>query len=73
MIAALLADLPSGMVPRARVIDHLLDLRGCLEPEDRHLVERTLADTPGITLVDHQWWVDCLTALDLDLAGAAAS
>ena len=48
---------PSGVISRSRVVDNLLDLRGSLPAHDRHLVDMVLAEVPGVTIVESQWWL----------------
>ena len=58
---------PTGVISRSRVVDQLLDLRSALPLRDRRLVDRVLADVPGITLVESQWWTDRLDSLISEL------
>jgi hypothetical protein len=51
------AERPTGLMSRSRVIDRLLDLRNVLPAPDRFRVDFILADVPGVTVVEAEWWL----------------
>jgi len=60
LVAGWREQAPSGVISRSRVLDNLLDLRGSLPTHDRHLVDTVLAEVPGVTIVEAQWWLSQL-------------
>ncbi|MEM9466070.1 MAG: hypothetical protein AAGA90_11890 [Actinomycetota bacterium] len=62
-----------GAVPRATVVDRLLDLRNAVEPNGRHWVDVVLASTPGANLVPGSWWSEQIDRLRFDLTVTAVA
>ncbi len=77
--AALLTSWSSPLLPRARVMDDLLDLRGTLGgyPAARARLDVALGSLPGQNLVAREWAVSAVTDVlssfaELTTAGSGA-
>ncbi|MFT7599306.1 MAG: hypothetical protein ACI8TP_002235 [Acidimicrobiales bacterium] len=58
MIEELKGEANGQLIDRGRVIDHLLDLRSAASDQE-HLVtllDSVLAELPGQTVVETEWW-----------------
>lgn len=66
-------QLDGRLTDRQRIIDHLLDLRlvSGEHPAMRGEVDHLLANVPGLTVVETQWWREQLDRLG-EVADAAA-
>lgn len=53
---------PGQLMDRGRVIDHLLDLRlaAGIDPALVAVLDQTLAEVPGKSVVELTWWRDTL-------------
>lgn len=53
------------IIDRGRIIDHLLDLRLAAADDvlTTETIDELLANTPGKSTVETQWWQDTLTVL----------
>ena len=58
LIEELKGEATGQLIDRGRVVDHLLDLRiaSADEPPLLSLVDEVLAELPGKTVVETQWW-----------------
>lgn len=67
LIDQLLDEIDGELISRSRVTDALLDLR--LSAGDRptvvSLIDRSLGDVPGRTVVTNEWWMTTLEDLRL--------
>ncbi len=65
LIDSWMAQLSSGLMSRRIVVDQLLDLRNLLNHERGALatIDDLLANVPGITVVEADWWNEELLRL----------
>ncbi len=65
-IAELRTQIDGKLVDRNRVIDHLLDFRldAAGTPALEEKVDVLLANVPGLTVVESEWWVEALDEIE---------
>lgn len=75
LIDQLLDEIDGELISRSRVTDALLDLRLSAgeQPAVVELIDRSLGDVPGRTVVTNEWWMTTLEDLRLLLDEAPVS
>lgn len=70
MIQQFRTDIDGQLSDKRRVIDSLLDVRlaAAAMPTVVRVVDRLLADMPGLTTVENTWWALALDDLDRSLS-----
>lgn len=65
LIEELKGEATGQLIDRGRVVDHLLDLRIAAADQQQvvGLIDTFLADLPGKTVVETQWWITTLDTL----------
>ena len=58
-----------GLVSHQAVVNALLDLRNVLDGPGRTLIDHLLVTVPGVNVVDSNWWLDQIDALEDLFAG----
>ncbi|MEO0493595.1 MAG: hypothetical protein AAF081_09280 [Actinomycetota bacterium] len=64
------SDSSSVVVPKADVVDRLLDLRNVVDERHARLVDAVLAGVPGVTTVPGEWWRAQLARLRAEFSAA---
>ena len=55
---------PNGLVSFQSVVDQLLDLRNVVDVGGRAVVDHLITSIPGVNVVDSNWWLDQIDALE---------
>ena len=55
---------PDGLVSYQSVIDALLDLRNVLDVGGRGVVDHLMVSVPGVNVVESNWWLGQIGALE---------
>lgn len=67
LISQLQAVEHGQLIDKARVVDHLLDLRGAADSDLSVVtaIDQLLIGVPGLSMVESAWWTEALDGLEV--------